>query len=199
MLAQMKGGLHAFAPTDSESCDRGVCRACKLDGMLQPGRRTASSHAFTVKPESPWCLQGADCNRPASPTTGAPAAGSCWFDASAVQAINNKSLPSFSLEEAEFAVPLKDLRSVIADIRAMKALGGDCWSPSFIQLRPGGSTPDLIGPVSGAPWERFVWIELAIFRPNLPGPIGAIPPRPVRYQKKLAGLQEAFEQLMVCK
>jgi hypothetical protein len=92
---------------------------------------------------------------------------------------------------------------VIADIRAIIPLGGSCWSPSFIQIRPGGSTPDLIGPASGSPRDKFVWIELALLRPNYPGPVGSpeayMPNPPGRAQKKLAGLQEAFEQLMVCK
>jgi len=144
-------------------------------------------------------MQGSDCNRPASATTGAPAAGKCLFDPRVAPVLNALGLPSFTFEEAEFAVPLKDLPSLIADLRVLSALGGPCWAPSFIQFRPGASTPDLIGPASGAPSERFVWVELFIFRPNLPGPYGTVPLPPSRAQKKLAGLQEGFEQLMVCK
>lgn len=156
------------------------------------------------------CLQGSDCNRPASPATGAPGAGSCFFDPCVKAAINQQQLApgvplhSFTIEEAEFAVPLKHLQGVIADLRAMAAFGDGCWPAAFLALRPGGPTPDLIGPASGEPWERFMWIELAIFRPNIPVPAGAVTPTPpgppyIRVQKKLAGLQEAFEQLMVCK
>ena len=44
-----------------------------------------------------------------------------------------------------------------------------------------------------------MWVELSIFRSNIPGRVGEVPMPPGRAQKKLAGLQEGFEQLMVCK
>lgn len=146
-------------------------------------------------------LQGTDCNSN-------PAAGSCFFDLAPFAQINAQELaqnvsldrltPSFTYEENEFAIRRQHLRSALADIKALarNGFGAPCWPPGIIYARAGGPTPDWISPVSGGPHEQFVWMELAMFRSNIPAPVALANPR---VQKKLPGLQEAFEQLMVCK
>lgn len=147
-----------------------------------------------------WVLpQGTDCSSQ-------PAAGSCFFDLAPFARINaaelaaNKSLltPAFTYEENEFALRRHDLRSALSDIKALarSGFGAPCWPPHIFYARPGGPQPDWISPLSGEPHERFVWMELAVIRSHIPAPVALANPR---VQKKLPGLQEFFEQLMVCK
>jgi hypothetical protein len=74
---------------------------------------------------------------------------------------------------------------------------GVCWPGSFFVMRTGGSTNDHIGPQTGTGSDRFLWVEYAQFRPNIPLNATA-GPKP-RLQKKASALQEYWEQLMVCK
>jgi hypothetical protein len=148
-------------------------------------------------------LKGYDCNLP-----GRPEAGSCFFDLRTYASINadeekknETRTPSITFEENEFAVPYKNIRSALTDIKTVArngfGVGANVWPPSIIYARPGASTPDWIAPLSGDPHERFVWMELAVLRSNIPKPsvVSTVP----RVNKKLPGIQEFFEQLMVCK
>lgn len=111
----------------------------------------------------------------------------------------NQQLPSFTFEESEFALPVNRIPEFISDMQQLASgrntLNGATWPVSFILFRPGGTTRDLIHPASSTSTipQRIVWVELATFRPQIffaPG---------LRLQKKLPGIQEAFEQLMTCK
>lgn len=148
------------------------------------------------------CLQGSDCNIP-----GFPSAGSCFFDYRVFERINAAEValgapptPSFTAEEAEFALPRRHLQNFLSDIKQLARGGltpaGDCWPPSVIFIRPAASTPDLISPQSGPADESFVWFELGMFRANLPARPTVVKPR---LQKKLSALQEIWEQLLMCK
>jgi hypothetical protein len=83
-------------------------------------------------------------------------------------------------------------------IKRCASYAGTCWPGSFFVMRTGGPTKDHIGPQTGSGSDRFLWVEYAQFRPNVPlgSPTG--PPKP-RLQKRASALQEYFEQLMVCK
>lgn len=65
-------------------------------------------------------------------------------------------------------------------------------------LRPGARTNDHIAYQSGRSGERYMNVELAAFRPNIPlnAQQGGLRPR---RQKKLSAVQDYFEQLMMCK
>lgn len=145
-------------------------------------------------------LQGGDCTIP-----GNPSAGSCFFDYRAFPRINAAEVasgkaptPSFTTEDVEFAILEKHLGSVLSDLKALgkQVFGGTCWPQSLVVARAGGSTSDLISPLSGSPKEPFVWVELTMSRLNIPAPAEVSTPR---LQKKLSALQEAFEQLLLCK
>lgn len=135
--------------------------------------------------------------------------GSCFFDLRTYARINTAELaagtdpllltPSLTYEENEFAVPYTNMRSALADIKALarSGFGAPVWPPCIIYARPGAATSDWIAPLSGDSKERFVWMELAFLRSNIPAPAVAL--SYPRVQKKLSGLQELFEQLMVCK
>jgi hypothetical protein len=107
--------------------------------------------------------------------------------------------PSLSDEDSEFALQYKHLRSALADIKALArgGFGAPAWPAVVIYARPGGSTPDWIARLSGGLSQRFVWLELVNLRSNILAP--AITSTVPRVQKKLPGLQELFEQFMVCK
>lgn len=65
-------------------------------------------------------------------------------------------------------------------------------------MRTGGLTSDHIGPQFGSSSDRFLWVEYAQFRPNIPLDPTGQQAKP-RLQKKASALQEYWEQLMVCK
>jgi hypothetical protein len=121
---------------------------------------------------------------------------------------NQQPIPPITLEETEFVLPIERLPDFISDMQQLTTgrnalLAGLTWPASFILIRPGGTTRDLIHPAastSTAP-QRIVWVELATFRPQvtLPSPPAGPFPAGLRLQKKLPGIQEAFEQLMTCK
>jgi hypothetical protein len=129
--------------------------------------------------------------------------GTCFFEYRAFPRINaaraaakQPLTPSIAVEEAEFALPLEDLSSFLRDMKALTILGGGFWPVVNLLIRPAGPVKDYISPVTGKAGDRFVWIEMGTFRPNAPV-LGTN--QPLRVQKRLPGLQEAFEQLMVCK
>lgn len=144
------------------------------------------------------CAQGYECNYPDS----GPDPGYCFFDHRMWNRIQpgGSTLPSVTLEESEFALPLEHLATFISDMQKLafdrSALNGATWPLAFILMRPGGSTTDLLHPAAttGTTPQRVVWVELGTFRPNI-----TLPGTQLRVQKRLPGLQEAFEQLMVCK
>lgn len=155
-----------------------------------------------AKRERFWCsgahTQGGDCNPPGNL---GPSALSCFFDPRVWARIQSQNplLPSFTFEETEFALPLDKVETFISDIQQLTfgsdGFNGATWPVVFILFRPGGTTRDLIHPATSTSTtsQRMVWVEMGTFRPNLylsPG---------VRLQKKLPGIQETFEQLMVCK
>lgn len=147
------------------------------------------------------CPQGYECNYPDS----GPHQGYCFFDHRMWKRIQSRSggsetFPSVTLEESEFALPLEHLATFMSDMQKLafdrSALNGATWPLAFILMRPGGSTTDLLHPAAttGTTPQRVVWVELGTFRPNI-----TLPGTQLRVQKRLPGLQEAFEQLMVCK
>lgn len=147
--------------------------------------------------------QGQDCNPP-----GNPSPFSCFFDDRVWARIRatpgNELLRSFTFEESEFALPLSRIPDFVSDMQQLafgSTLNGTTWPISFILFRPGGTTRDLIHPATttSAVPQRIVWVELATFRPNIFLPLDPSFPAGLRLQKKLLGIQEAFEQLMTCK
>ncbi|KAF6256372.1 hypothetical protein COO60DRAFT_1640790 [Scenedesmus sp. NREL 46B-D3] len=151
-------------------------------------------------------LQNSDCDNPGTPQSGT---GGCFFEQTAWDRINAQELedgtpqglltPSVTLEEAEFTLNSKNLSAFIEDgkLMATTLLPGTCWPGSLIIMRTGGPTADHIGPQMGSRSDRFMWVEYAQFRPNIPlKPADGLKPR---LQKKGSALQEYFEQLMVCK
>jgi hypothetical protein len=65
-------------------------------------------------------------------------------------------------------------------------------------MRTGAATSDHIAPQAGSAGERFMWVEFAQFRSNMPLNQQQQGPKP-RLQKKTSALQEYYEQLMACK
>jgi hypothetical protein len=67
----------------------------------------------------------------------------------------------------------------------------------MVLMRPGACTNDHISYQTGNAGERYMNVELGVFRPNIPldPQQGPMP----RQQKKGSALQEYFEQLMMCK
>ncbi|WIA10633.1 hypothetical protein OEZ85_010815 [Tetradesmus obliquus] len=154
-------------------------------------------------------VQNSDCDNPGTPQSGT---GGCFFEPAAWERIHAKELaamqtpdptkltPSFSFEEAEFTLNRKNLSAFIEDgkLMASKLLPGVCWPGSFFVMRTGGPTSDHIGPQFGSSSDRFLWVEYAQFRPNIPLDPTGQQAKP-RLQKKASALQEYWEQLMVCK
>jgi hypothetical protein len=68
----------------------------------------------------------------------------------------------------------------------------------MVMLRPGARTTDHIAYQTGSTSERYMNVELGVFRPNTPLTAQQDSARP-RRQKKGSAVQEYFEQLMMCK
>lgn len=67
-----------------------------------------------------------------------------------------------------------------------------------MMLRTGFRTRDHISPQTGSAAERVMWVELGVFRPNVPLNAQQQSLKP-RQQKRGAAVQQYFEQLLVCK
>lgn len=152
-------------------------------------------------------MQTSECDIPGSP----PGSGSCFYNPAVWERIwakekaagSSRLTPSISLEEIEFALEATSLPSFIADFKLMAAnmktdVPGGCWPGGMMVLRTGFRTRDHISPQTGSAAERVMWVELGVFRPNVPLNAQQQSLKP-RQQKRGAAVQQYFEQLLVCK